>query len=684
MAALFAPLLGRGTVLLLDYADVPVGPHAAIGANAWGFPPDLTSRVPITTALLLLFRAVPFGQVKLLPLVAFMPVAAFGLYRLLGRRALPAVAATTLFVVNPFTYDRAFAGQIYFLLGYALLPLVLWLATTTSTTKNGVWLGLIAALQAALSIHFVFITTTLLVLATCLGPGTLRQRVRMLALAGVVAVLASAYWLIPISSQAGELTRVTLHDVSVFRTRTDPVFGLVPNLLGLYGFWRETRTLKSAVPAWPLFTLAILAIAAVGVRATREERARRRVVVAAAAVGLVLACGAARPLGGGFVWAFQHVPGFPIMREPQKFLCLYALGLAWGFGLGVERLVQQTRSLRPRRALTAALVAVPLAATFPMLWGFWGTVRPSTYPASWTAADRVMGSGPERVLALPGDAYVSFPWTQGRSVANPMVSFFSRRVLTDGNLDLGGLESQTSDATSRYLAYVTSIGSRTSRFGNLVAPLGVRYVLLSKTEDWARYSWLFRQADLHVVHRWPDLVLFENDEPVSLAYQPRSTVAVQDWGQVVGLARSTRLTDLAIRVDRAAPGPIRVPGMPPPPPAATTPAVIDRPTRVTVKASDPSAPLVVARTFDDRWSASSGPVMTNLGVELLIPSPGPGTTDLRFGGWPPARDGYLCSALALLALCVLAVTRLARRSTRRARTHHDDGGRVGLERQPVG
>jgi hypothetical protein len=662
LAALFAPLLGRGTVLLLDYGDVPIGPHATLGANTWGFPPDLTSRVPITTALLLLFRAVPFEQVKLLPLVAYVPIAAFGFYRLLGRRALPTVAATTLFVVNPFTYDRAFAGQVYFLLGYALLPFVLELATTPST-KRGIWLGLVVALQAALSIHFVFITTILLMLAVCLGPGTLRQRAQMLLAAGVSAVLASAYWLIPIASAGGELARVTLHDVAIFRTRGDPAFGLVPNLLGLYGFWREPWALKRAVPAWPLFALSILAIAAVGVRAAREERARRRVAVVAAAIGLVLACGAAGPLGSVFVSAFEHVPGFPIMREPQKFLCLYALGLAWGFGLGVERLVQQTRSRMPRRALAAALVAVPLAATFPMLWGFWGSVRPSIYPASWTAADRIMGSGPGRVLAVPGDAYLSFPWTQDRSVANPMASFFARTVLTDGNLELGGLESQTSDATSRYLGYVTSVGSRTTRFGNLVAPLGVRYVLLSRTEDWARYSWLFRQADLRVVHRWPDLVLFENEEPAPPAYQPRSTITLRDWGQVVGLAGSTRLTDLAIRVDHAAPGPIRVPLVSPPPPVAPPPAVIDRTTSVTVGASDPTAPLVVARPYDDRWSSSSGPVQANLGIDLLIASPGPGVTSLRFGGWPPARAGYLCSVLALLASCVVALTRWARRRT---------------------
>lgn len=663
MAMLFAPLLSRGTVLLLDYADVPLGPHAALGPNAWGFPPGLTSRVPITTALLLLFRAIPFGQITLLPLVAFVPVAAFGFFRLLERRALATVAATALFVVNPFTYDRAFAGQVYFLIGYALLPLVLSLATTRPSARMGVWVGLVFALQAALSIHFVFITTVLLMCILCLGRGRFGERIRMLMVVGLVALVASAYWLIPIASQAGELARVTLHDVGVFRTRADPAFGLLPNLLGLHGFWRETWALKAAVPTWPLFTIGVFAVALVGACAPGDDRTRRRIVFVAAAVGLVLACGASGSLRGGFFWAFEHVPGFRIMREPHKFLALYALSLAWGFGLGVERLVQQTRSYVPRLALASVLLVIPVAASFPMLWGFWGAVRPSTFPASWTNANRIMGSGPERVLAVPGDAYASFPWTQDRAVANPMVSFFSRDVITNGNLELGGLESQTADATSRYLSYVMSVGSQTSHFGNLVAPLGVRFVVLSQTEDWARYSWLFQQTDLRVVHRWPGLVLFENVEQVALAYQPASTITVADWGEVVGLADSTRLTSFAILVRNAAPGPIRVPDVAAASGMSPVTTYVDQQVELTASSVTSSRPLVIARAYDEPWSSSSGPVSANLGLGILVRSPGSPTTRLFYARWPSVRNAYYVSTIALSVLLVTGINRRLRSRT---------------------
>ncbi len=656
LVALFAPLLTGGTVLLLDQADVPIGPHATLGAYAFGFPPGLTSRAPITASLLALFRLIPLGPIKVLPLVAYVPIATLGLYRVFDRRALPTVAATALFVVNPFTLDHLFAGQVYVLLGYALLPTAVWLATKEPTWRSGVSFGLVFSLQAALSIHYVFITGVLAMLAWLLGPGEFRKRTWMFLTAACVSVVACAYWLIPIASRSDELDRVTLQDVALFGTRADPVFGLVPNLLALRGFWRATSTFQNTVPVWIVSTVALLAVAAVGVSSCRKERARRRVMLAAAAVGIVLACGAAGPIGGGFVWAFQHVPGFRVMREPQKFVALYALGFAWAFGLGVEHLVQGARSGPRRRLLTISLCAVPLATALPMMLWSWGAIRPSQYPASWTAADGLMGSGSGRILALPGDAYVSYSWTQDRAVANPMTSFFSREVVSDGNVELGGLESQTSDATSRYLSFVTAVGSRTQNFGNLVAPLDVRFILLAKTEDWGRYRWLLHQDDLIVLRRWPDLVLLENEVPGSLAFQPGSSLTVRDWGQVVALASSTRLTDVAIHVRRPTAGPIRMPTTRATPASQSAAAHVES-NGVTAMTVDPArgGPLVIARTFDDRWSATSGPVAANLGVELLVPSSGE-PVNLAYDGWGLARIAYATSVIGVTLL--LGVRRL--------------------------
>ena len=494
--AIALPLLRPGTLLLLDYADYPAGEHSSLGAYAWGFAPGLTSRAPINALLLSLFRVLPWGPVKLLPLLLVPPLAAFGFSRLFAREPLAAIAATLLFVVNPFVYERMLAGQIYLVLGYALLPLFLSLLLSKSEDVAApIVAGLLFALLMGLSPHFVFLGGLLLIVAVgiSLGRGERRRALRRAGVTLLVTVLASLYWLIPIATQASDLGRVTGTDLETFRTVPDPAFGLAANVAGLYGFWRAGPPLpKESLPAWPLLLAVILIVVGIGARDAGSDGHGKvaKILIVVGVSAFILALGAQGPTASFFRFLFEHVPGFRIMREPQKFDVLLALGYAGLFGLGAHALVKASTQRTARAVVVVVILAVPCAYTFRMLWGFGGYARPSSFPTSWTEADALMGNGPGKVLALPGDQYLSFPWTQQRAVASPVQSFFERDVLIDGRLRLGGLESQTADPRTRYLRFIADHGSRTTRMGNLVAPLGVQYVLLVKTGDWARYSWL--------------------------------------------------------------------------------------------------------------------------------------------------------------------------------------------------
>jgi hypothetical protein len=244
-----------------------------------------------------------------------------------------------------------------------------------------------------------------------------------------------------------------------------------------------------------------------------------------------------------------------------------------------------------------------------------------------------------------------------------MGSFFDRDVLIDGRLDLGGLESQTADPRSRYLRFITDHGSRTTRLGNLVAPLGVRYVLLVKTGDWARYSWLGNQTDLRLVRSWPDLELFENLEPVSTTYAPQSLVTVQDWGEVMGLAERVGLTDLAVTVRAAAPGPIRVPDVSISA-GVTVPATVlgSGPVGFDI-ASTGGGWIALTQPFDPAWRLDGHPPLANLGVTDLFEAPSaPGLAEVRYSRWSLVRFSYLLSAGFILVALVVALDARRRRS----------------------
>jgi hypothetical protein len=301
-----------------------------------------------------------------------------------------------------------------------------------------------------------------------------------------------------------------------------------------------------------------------------------------------------------------------------------------------------------------------------MFWGFGGYAQPSTIPSSWSQASSLIGSGPGKVLALPGDQYLPFSWTQQRSVANPLTSYFERDVIIDGHLDLGGTESQTADARSRYLRFITDSGSRTRRFGNLVAPLGVRYVLVAKTADWSRYSWLRDQSDLRLVRSWPDLELFENVEPVATAYAPGSAVQVRNWGEVIGLADDVRLTDVAVTVRNAVPGPIRDPEVQlAAAPSRPLPVTDQSPVHYGV-ATDGAGSVVLTQPFDPAWRLDGEAAIANLGVTNLFRAPGnSGIAEIRYTRWPLVRTGYLLSAVFIALAVGASVLEPRRRRVRR-------------------
>ncbi|MFL5738184.1 MAG: hypothetical protein ACJ76P_12735, partial [Actinomycetota bacterium] len=380
------------------------------------------------------------------------------------------------------------------------------------------------------------------------------------------------------------------------------------------------------------------------------------VLLVTALCGFVLALGDQGTTGGVFRLLFDHLPGFRIMREPEKFEALLALAYAAAFGLGVASLVRSASNRRARAIIAAAILAVPCVYTFNAFWGFNGYARPESFPTSWSEASAIMGSGPGKVLALPGDQYLPFSWTQDRPVANPMTSFFHRDVLIDGSLHLDGLESQTSDAESAYLRFVTDHGDRTTRFGNLVAPLGVEYVFVATTTDSARYAWLAAQEDLRLVRSWPDLQLYENLRPAGAAYAPTRAVSVPDWGAVMALADHADLTSLAVTVDDPAPGPIRTHGtLPRAPDATPVPARKDSPTEIAVSAPS-SGWLALSEPFDPAWRLDGRAPVANLGVTTMFQGPFPsGTAHVTYARWPLVRASYLLTAAAIvLALIVIA------------------------------
>jgi hypothetical protein len=687
-AAIVGPLIGRGSLHLLDVGDYPQSPHPAFAPSAAGFPPGVTSRAPVEAVIYWLFQQIHWSPVYLLPFAALAPLAFAGFSRLFPGRALAIGTATVLFTVNPFIYERMANGQLYVLMGYSLLPAILALAVRPlrSLVATAALGGLIFAVSVALSVHYLFIGL-LLLMTVVLAHFALRQKRVVRAGAGIAGsgLALSMYWLIPAMRAIRTMqSHVTSLDLSAFRTLSDPVWGLAVNVAGLYGFWRPGPPLvKSHLSGWPFLLLAMLIVVGLGLHEMWGHRPAGRALALScgvlALVGGLLAAGAEGVAAGMYVWLFEHIPGFKVMREAEKFAALVALGYAAGFGAGAEAIVRPLTRKAPRVLCVLCVAAIPLAYGYTELGGFDGYARPSQTPARWAAADRAMAPG-ATALALPWQAYLQVPWFGNRVVANPVQGYFDRPVISADDTEAGSITTETSDPRSLFLQFCLSEGNRLTEFGRLLAPLGIRYVILAKVPGAQSFAWLDRQHDMRRVFEAATIAVYENTEAVPDAYEPSQRLVLRDWGQVAALAQRTSLTGYLIQVRHARPGPLSAPAAAAIP-RARAPALIRTAggTRVAEPVTVPRATRTVVLTSPAYagWQLPGFGTTTQFGVTAAFTRPGsPGRAARLVATYGPWRLVEVCDlAGACLAAGDIALLAIAlRRVRRRVRAPHAGQG----------
>jgi hypothetical protein len=628
------PLFTGGALWLLDWVTGPRTPLVPIGA--FGLNGGLTGGVPFAVVVDWLVRTLG-GPGTWLPLVAFFPIAAWGISRLVGGSLWCRLGAATLYCVNPFVFQRIYAGHLALLLGYALLPFAVTSAFRFIGSGNW-WMPTPAlwwAVLTALSAHFAWIYGIVVLAVWLTHRPTRVASVSRLVAGGVTFALLSMYILLPHTATQLSSSHGTRSLLALYRTTGDPHLGLFPNVLGLYGFWRlgpGPRLPKDVVTGWPFLLLALLLVAGVGaavrLRAGRgscptdsEDPPSRRTPAALLVIGIAgyfLALGDQGPTGPLFRWAYFHVPFFAVMEEPQKFLMLTALAYAVFFGWGVERLAGSVTRLRlDRRTVGVATLAVllPLAYTPTIFDGLAGQIAPSHLPSSWQAANRLMGDGPGQILFLPWHLYLAFPFTDERVIANPAPASFRRSVISGDNVEAGGIETTSTSTRSAYLEHLFALGPKIHDFGSLVAPLGVQFVVLAKTVDWPSYSWVAEQPDLRLVMDSTGLEIWHNTSYVGV-------------GQSTGKRVIRQISPVAYAIGPGPPGPVSLDA-----------------------------------TYQQGWELD-GQVARQSATGTLLFRVGRGGGIARFTPWGLTRLGYIVSGTTFVLLSALVAAARVRRRAR--------------------
>lgn len=514
------------------------------GPRRFDFPTALSSAAPLKALLAglsVLVSAQATGKLFVLAPVFIGSVLAYQAAPAVG--FVPRAAAATVYVVNPFVYARMHYGQFGLLLAYAVMP---WVALRLRSLLAEPSVG--NALAAAIAFLLVGVLSPhLFVVSSLLGVALVATRLLLqekkaadlkrlgnsLLVFAIATVAASSFWVIPVllgrGSEGTEISGIASGDLAAYKAVADPQVGLIPNLLGLYGFWAEGTgrftSMKAFVPIWPAVLAALLLVAAVGaVYGFRQKNHVRVLVVgllAAAFVGLLLETGVSSPLTAGLVrWLDANFAPYRGMRDAGKWAALLALVYSQLVALGVAAILIRLRErIEPRARADSAvaigaalLIALPLYYGNGLLFGMHGEIKPSQYPAGWYAADRVLAADahPGRTLVLPWHEYMSYSFVHNQNsvIGPPQPTFFSVPVLVSADPEVPGVAPPTDRDQTTVSALVRA--GPTGQWAQDLASLGVKYVLVAREVDWRSYSFLDAQNGLQRVGDFGSILLYRN------------------------------------------------------------------------------------------------------------------------------------------------------------------------------
>lgn len=520
------------------------------GPRHFYFPTSISSHSVLEASLAVLSVAMPPDVVGKVLVASTLFVAALTSFLACPIEGWSArIIASTIYVVNPFVYDRLLYGQVTILAGYAALPWVVARSCAllvVPTRWNAMVCATALSAVAMLDLHEALIAATIMVCLTLthivVGRHSLRYVGRAIsAVSGalLLAVLANWYWLLAMllgrGPEAQTLARISSGDLVAFKAVPDQFWGLWPNLIALYGFWAEGVnrfvSMKSFVPGWVAVGVFMASLAVLGAAYAGQSNgeaglshgpARAIGLFAASGIALVLYAGLSSHMTAPIVDGLVRVwPLYRGMRDPSKWASVIALTYSQFVPVGISAIQRSFQHLMRRRCSNAAAVramcasaalAIVLYGGNGAFYGLHGQIRPSAYPKGWYSADYLITRDQKRglVLFLPWHGYMAMGFVQNVSqvVANPAPYFFSTPLVASSDPEIAGV-TPASDWDQLQAARLIRAGP-SGHWAEELANEDIEYVLVARYVDWRRYSFLDDQVGLVKVADFGSIVVYRN------------------------------------------------------------------------------------------------------------------------------------------------------------------------------
>lgn len=527
------PLLPPGYVMSLDMAPVP--------KTIW---PSIISSSLIYEAFYALFSLfIPSYWLQKIVLFLIFFLTGWGMFKLVPQKLGTARYFGGIFyTINPYVYERFMAGHIGILLGYGFLPFAISQMIAffdNPTTKSAVKLALTMTLLINLSLHFSIIFLVLLIIYGLVFLIVSRERQKYFIHSSFVLMLfllvLNFNWFLPFifgqSALSNAVVQFNGEDLIAFQSVSDKQFGLLFNLISGYGFWAEANNYfilgKQVVFFWPIISLTIVGLFMWGIINYFLNRSTNNIpllitLIAFFLISLDLAGGIGLSSFRDTVFIlYSQYPVLRSFREPQKLVGIIMFCYAFFGSYGLYALTE--RIIKNRKLILGFFLFLPVVYT-PVIFGsFWGQLKPAIYPESWSKVNQLLNKDRDNflVLSFPWHQYMPFKFSHNVLIANPAPAFFDKEILSSRNYETKYLFSHEDRPEAMHIEGLLAIerkginllGEKVEEklpWGESLAPIGVKYIILAKDDDWKDYSFLMNSSDLEKSFESDEIILYKN------------------------------------------------------------------------------------------------------------------------------------------------------------------------------
>ena len=319
--------------------------------------------------------------------------------------------------------------------------------------------------------------------------------------------------------ETSTLTGITLNDFVAFQTTPDETFGIVPNVLSLYGFWQSNYFLpKDTFPMGWIGSAIIFFLAVVGGwRAIKKKNVLGMTFAVVFVPVTIIAVGYGSEITRPIIDVlYNRIPAFNGLRETGKVIGILALSYAvlapLGFKYLIDRVMPTAHTSASVRALPQfALAFVGISTTFLFFWGAGGQIKPHDYPQSWYEAKEYLqaDASVDQILFLPWHGYPILNFAGNERIANPAQVFFGKSIVSGKNLDSVFLQETSQPEWDRRLTLMIHSKQTLDDHAMFLEKQNITHIMLAHIHDYDQYSFLEKSNNIKKVFERDDLVVYE-------------------------------------------------------------------------------------------------------------------------------------------------------------------------------